>query len=345
MKKTWILISLLTSTSSFAVPVYESKTTNLDLYGRIYAGIFSGDYGEKNQSFTRLGTKFDSTFNDGVKGIARMELQYGMPDSGEKLDNIRMRLAFGGIETNYGTVTFGRDYGALELLAGKTMRAFADGFGNKAIGQGTDKFGTGRSSNLLKYAVHIHNLELNTSVVFANSTTEFASNKNTDKSDSQKAAGIAGLYTFDNGLSAGLGYNYGERPDDKPAHELAIAFIGYQKDKFKAAVNYGHGKNTTHFKHDHDYYGHNGIDAYANYKITKQFEAQVYYSNLVVEGQSDADGKGGRHSALIGARYFFSPRAQAIVEYKFDLRGNDADWSDTKAVKGNEVTFGLRYDF
>ncbi len=133
MKKlTVVALALTAAFQAQAVEVYKNDTSMLDLYGRIYAGHFFGDKKELDASgkpkseysdkqganqFVRFGAKAETQIQSGLKALAQYEVQMYINDSektiSENSDNLRTRLAFAGVGADWGTVTFGRQKGAL----------------------------------------------------------------------------------------------------------------------------------------------------------------------------------------------------------------------------------------
>lgn len=106
--------------------------------------------------------------------------------------------------------------------------ALADGYGNHALGSGTDTFGTGRSSDLLKYSTKFgdlktgksaQGLQLDMSYKFDGNTSE-----ETTKSDADAAYGLSAAYFRNNGLGFGAGYSVGNR-DKAGENDAKLALV------------------------------------------------------------------------------------------------------------------------
>lgn len=375
MKKlTAVAVALLAATSAAqAADVYKNEQMSLDMYGRIYAGQFFGtkqegtkDYSEKlgaNQ-FIRFGVKADSAITGTMKAVAQYEIQSYIGNS-EKINNascdkltltgdaqtvtpvckddkLRTRLAFAGVKSdNWGQVTFGRQKGAVSLVNDWTDVALADGYGNSALGSGTDTFGTGRSSDLLKYSTKFgdlktgksaQGLQLDMSYKFDGNTTE-----ETTKSDADAAYGLSAAYFLNNGLGFGAGYNVGTR-DKAGENDAKLALVGVMFDNksIYAALNYADGSDYLATGTDHT-----GIEAAVGYNFVNGFGLMANYNKQETEKAGvDADTV---DYYTLGAQYKFNKSLRVIGEYRIqNLDATDA----TKAEKvENDYQLAARYDF
>ena len=375
MKKlTAVAVALLAATSAAqAADVYKNEQMSLDMYGRIYAGQFFGtkqegtkDYSEKlgaNQ-FIRFGVKADSAITGTMKAVAQYEIQSYIGNS-EKINNascdkltltgdaqtvtpvckddkLRTRLAFAGVKSdNWGQVTFGRQKGAVSLVNDWTDVALADGYGNSALGSGTDTFGTGRSSDLLKYSTKFgdlktgksaQGLQLDMSYKFDGNTTE-----ETTKSDADAAYGLSAAYFLNNGLGFGAGYNVGTR-DKAGENDAKLALVGVMFDNksIYAALNYADGTDYLATGTDHT-----GIEAALGYNFVNGFGLMANYNKQETEKAGvDADTV---DYYTLGAQYKFNKSLRVIGEYR--IQNLDAI-SSTKAEKvENDYQLAARYDF
>ena len=375
MKKlTAVAVALLAATSAAqAADVYKNEQMSLDMYGRIYAGQFFGtkqegtkDYSEKlgaNQ-FIRFGVKADSAITGTMKAVAQYEIQSYIGNS-EKINNascdklnltgdaqtvtpvckddkLRTRLAFAGVKSdNWGQVTFGRQKGAVSLVNDWTDVALADGYGNSALGSGTDTFGTGRSSDLLKYSTKFgdlktgksaQGLQLDMSYKFDGNTTE-----ETTKSDADAAYGLSAAYFLNNGLGFGAGYNVGTR-DKAGENDAKLALVGVMFDNksIYAALNYADGSDYLATGTDHT-----GIEAAVGYNFVNGFGLMANYNKQETEKAGvDADTV---DYYTLGAQYKFNKSLRVIGEYR--IQNLDAiDAAKAEKVE-NDYQLAARYDF
>jgi outer membrane pore protein E len=366
MKKlTAVAVALLTVTSAAqAADVYKNEQMSLDMYGRIYAGQFFGtkqegtkDYSEKlgaNQ-FIRFGVKADSAITGTMKAVAQYEIQSYIGNS-EKINNascdkitltgdqqtitpvckddkLRTRLAFAGVKSeNWGQVTFGRQKGAVALINDWTDVALADGYGNSALGSGTDTFGTGRSSDLLKYSGKFGNLQTDVSYKFDGNTSEEVTSASADA-----AYGLAAAYTLSNGLGFGAGYNVGTR--DKAGEDdakLALLGVMFDNKSIYAALNYADGTDYLATGTDHT-----GVEAALGYNFVNGFGLMANYN------KQKTDTNGAKTDTVdyytLGAQYKFNKGFRVIGEYR--IQNLDAKDS-TKAEKvKDDYQLAARYDF
>ena len=364
MKKlTAVAVALLAATSAAqAADVYKNEQMALDMYGRIYAGQFFGekksgteDYSAKvgaNQ-FIRFGVKADSAITGTMKAVGQYEAQFNIGDS-EKINNvscttteatdgahtttctddkIRTRLAFAGVKSdNWGQVTFGRQKGAVSQVADWTDVALADGYGADALGHGADKFGTGRSSDLLKYSGTFGGFKGEASYKFDGNTTEEKTSSSADA-----AYGVSASYTLANGLGFGAGYNVGTR-DKAGENDAKLALVGVMFDNksIYAALNYADGTDFLATGTDHT-----GIEAALGYNFANGFGLMAVYD------KQESDKAGTKTDTVdyytFGAQYKFNKSLRVIGEYR--MQGLDAQ-SDTKAeAVENDYQLAARYDF
>lgn len=96
------------------------------------------------RKFNNASCTTTSTDKDGIDKLGDGNADQGSLETECKDDKLRTRLAFAGVKSdNWGQVTFGRQKGAISLVNDWTDVALADGYGNSALGSGTDTFGTG----------------------------------------------------------------------------------------------------------------------------------------------------------------------------------------------------------
>ena len=381
MKKlTAVAVALMAATSAAqAAEVYKNEQMSLDMYGRIYAGQFFGDKKNGNEDysakiganqFIRLGVKADSAITGTMKAIAQYETQMYIGDS-EKINNVactttstdankdgnadqgtltttcqddklRTRLAFAGVKSdNFGQVTFGRQKGAVSQIADWTDVALSDGYGADALGHGADKFGTGRSSDLLKYSGKFGDLktgksnqgaQIDLSYKFDGNTTEEKSSASADA-----AYGLSAAYYLNNGLGFGAAYNVGLR--DKTGEsdaKLALVGIMFDNKSLYAALNYADGSDYLATGTDHT-----GWEAALGYNFANGFGLMALYD------KQEAKTNGVKSDTVdyytLGAQYKFNKSLRVIGEYR--IQGLDAkDATKAEAVQ-NDYQLAARYDF
>ncbi|ALP40180.1 porin [Aeromonas schubertii] len=352
MKKlTLIALAMTGAIQAQAAEVYKNDTMALDLYGRIYAGHFFGDKKEldtngaiKNDysakqganQFVRFGAKAESQIQSGLKALAQYEVQMYINDSektiSENSDNLRTRLAFAGVGADWGTVTFGRQKGAMGFLADWTDVSLSDGYGNDALGAKTDTFATNRAGSVLKYSGLFNGLQFDASYKFDGGDTEETTSKESDA-----AYGAALAYTFPFNLSLGTAYNVGQR--DKSGEKDAKLWLisaKYDNKAAYAALSYADGSDFLATGKDHT-----GWEAALGYNFENGFGLMALWNKQKVEQSGKADTDTVDYYTL-GAQYKFNKNLRVIGEYRI----NNLDSTPGKAT-ANQDDFQLaaRYDF
>ncbi|WP_163133922.1 porin [Agarivorans sp. Alg241-V36] len=325
------------SGSANAAKVYEDEKHAVDLYGRIYAGYTAGDDAGKSDNFgadqyVRFGAKVKSQFGESNYALGRYELQLENNGEGDNTSATKARLAYAGFGGNFGEVTFGRNYGALELVADWTDSSYVNPYGNSAIGISSSREeGIGRSDNVLKYAGEFNNFELHASYKFNDNQKD----ETTGASQDNSAYGIALAYGFDFGLGLGAGYNIANNGDAKDS-TMALVGVNYDANGVYAALNYSMGENNKAFKlHGSDAKNdHTGYELVAGYKFTKAFRAQAMWNKAEVEAEGSAKYDAVDYYTIEG-RYNLTKQLRLVAAYQI----NNIDDAE------NELHFAARYDF
>jgi predicted porin len=323
MKKTLLALLLpsLVATAAGAAEVYKDDGQSINLYGRAYAGhFFSGE--EKNaefgdDSYVRVGAKLKSDITDSMSAFARYELQWDVA-TGEKQDKTKTRLAYAGVKSDVGSFSYGRQYGALELVADMTDNAYTNAYGNDALGVSKDNQGTNRDNSMLKYSNKFDALQLDGSYVFDDETS---------KDISTAAYGLAAAYALDFGLTLAAGYN-GSSPTDDYDSSLILLGASYKTGPVKVAATFAQGSEFEGKDIDHT-----GYELTAEYKITKELRAQILYNAQETDnGTTTTDTV---DDLVFGARYDFNKHFRTIAEYR--INGVDG--------KDDDFQVAVRYDF
>ncbi|GDY25217.1 porin [Agarivorans sp. Toyoura001] len=343
MKKlTLIAIAVAAASGSAnAAKVYEDEKHAVDLYGRIYAGYTAGDDAGKSDNFgadqyVRFGAKVKSMIGASNYALGRYELQMENNGEGDNTSATKARLAYAGFGGDFGEVTFGRNYGALELVADWTDSSYVNPYGNSAIGISSSREeGIGRSDSVLKYAGEFSGFDIHASYKFNdNQKMEDADGNQTVDADNS-AYGIALAYTFDFGLGLGAGYNIANNGEAKDS-KLALLGVNYDANGVYAAANYSMGENNKAFKlHGSDAKNeHTGYELVAGYKFTKTFRAQAMWNKAEVEPQGGAKYDNVDYYTIEG-RYDLTKQLRIVAAYQI----NNIDNAE------NEFHFAARYDF
>ncbi len=365
-KLTVIAATLLVATSAAqAAEVFKNEQVTVDAYGRIYAGQFMGtkkdsaatstnDYSAKvgaNQ-FIRFGVKADSAISGTPKAVGQYEAQFNIGDS-EKINNVsctttspsagtysttckddkvRTRLAFAGVKSdNWGQITFGRQKGAISQIADWTDVSLSDGYGADALGRNADTYGTGRSSNVLKYSGKFGGTQLEANYKFDGNGTEHK-----DDAAANAAYGVSASYTLPMGLSAGLGYNVGVRNvSGANDAKLLVAGVKFDNKSAYAALNYGKGTDFLAVGTDHTAW-----EVATGYNFVNGFGVLAMYN------KQKSDTAGVKTDTVdyytLGAQYQFNKAARVIAEYRIQNLDNNA--AKAEAIK-DDYQLAARYDF
>jgi len=307
--------ALLAANAANAAEVFKNDTSSVDLYGRIYAGhTFSSNKSEEGSeiSYIRLGAKAKTQITADLYGQGRIEYEFNKFQERGKEAVLDVRQAWAGLGGDFGLVSYGRQYGAVTLVADYTDVLYE--FGNDAIGTGTDVYGTGKSSDLLKYSGSFGGLSVDASYQLKNDRVS------TDD-DSVAAYGIAAEYALDMGLAFSAGYALGENTGDTDDFTLALVGVKYDANNIYAALTYSDGENgNTDLE---------GLEAALGYSFGNGAELLAGYNKADVDNTTEVD------YYTLGAQYKFNKNLRTFIEHKFEnIDGAD----DVTAVV-------VRYDF
>ena len=307
-----VLPSLFASTVG-AVEVYNDDGQAVDVYGRAYAGHdFSGEdknanYG--NDAYIRLGAKLKSDISESLSVFGRYELQWDLADV-ENQEKTKTRLAYAGIKSDFGAFSFGRQYGAVELVADLTDSAYTNAYGNKGLGVAKDKQGTGRDNSMLKYSHKLSGVQLDASYVLDDEQ---------DSTISTAAYGLAVAYELDFGLTLAAGYNGASPTDD---YDASIFLVGasYKTGPVRVAATFAQGSEFLGEGEDHT-----GYELTAEYKITKQLRAQILYNAQETEIAGVSEDS--KDDLVFDVRYDFNKKFRTIAGYRINgIEGKDDDF-------------------
>lgn len=218
-----------------AAPLLAAAQSNVTLYGVLDAALAKEDTGAPgggrpltlnsgNQSSSRFGFRGTEDLGGGLKAIFNLEAGYAL-DTGVGDTALFGRRSVVGLESNYGTLTLGREYSPIAAVA-----AASDPFGQGFYGSNLSAFGsTGRLTRRLSNSVNYKsNVYSGFSVLAAYAAGEQTFPAVPVTGDSLNLRGIAGQYT-NGGLYLGLGY-----------HEYNRLQVGKDKEMaFGAAYKFG----------------------------------------------------------------------------------------------------------
>ncbi|MDP5254439.1 MULTISPECIES: porin [unclassified Vibrio] len=315
MKKITLAISaLLLSNSALAATVYSDDEKELNIHGRAQGMYyFSGDDdSDGDQSYIRVGLSGKSQINQDYYafGLYELEFKSNRRDDSDEDDEFDVRKGYIGVGADYGTISYGRQYGAVTLVSDYTD-IFPE-FGNEAAGVSSDLFGTGRSDSVFKLTGHYQDLTVHASYQAENDEV-VQTNGETDAS----SFGLAANYKLPYGFNVALGYNQGEGLDEADDQTLITTAISYQYDKLYLAALYSDGENWAKDGSE-DGVDYTGIEAVATYQVTEKLSALIGYNGLERDDEDTVD------SYSIGGEYQLTENFKTLAEYKInDIEGED----------------------
>lgn len=344
------LSSLLLAGTAQAATVYEKDGDKLDITGFMKGMHYSSDNEsqEGDRSFGRINVKGWTELSDGWTAFARLEKEL----SANQDEHLR-HMHIGATHARYGTLTYGRQYGLFySQIASKTDVLVE--FGNDGLGDGSDKFGSGRSSGLLSYLYNYDGLSLGAQITFDNSSNRlYGTTTSGDvKKESGEGYALSAGYEFSNGFGLSAAYNEASKTDDQTAKadfggedpaKLAGVAMKYRADALYAAVTLSQGQ-------DHQYVNggfaekNRGLEAVVQYQLTPAFRMGVAYVQSEVEEQSrQLDGTFNNYASIEG-KYNFKPNFHVFAAYKVNLLDED-DASMFKQNADDILAAGVEYAF
>ncbi|WP_105901718.1 porin [Vibrio gangliei] len=311
------ILAALVSTSSLAATVYKDDTSELKIGGRAEARFNISDNNEEYVA----GEKTESAFDD--KSRARLSISGKTQISSDltgfgKYENeintsgdIKTRYIFGGIGTQIGDFSYGKQDTALVMITDftDTMATFgADADDAIALNAGSDK-----QENNFAYKGEFSGLTLGANYLAG------------EEADSDQYS-VAAMYSFDFGLDLGAGYAGGKQADtDVNQFDVGVQYsiadftLGalYLWNDTDDVANGGDGKN-------------DGYEVSAQYKLDKWTFVGVYNYATENDGEDDAV-----DNVAIEAVYKFNSNLRTYAGYKFEMIDDEDD----------QIQAGIRYDF
>jgi len=321
MKKTAIAVAILSavvSGSSLAATVYDADGTSLKIGGRLE---FRGDFNGKedgteikgtmqNKSRVRLNVAGETDIGAGMKGFGfwEAEQQIKSSEDGSRNSQIRERYMYVGLKGDFGNLSFGRqDTAGVQISNISDIGTFT-GTQKEFINAGNEQI-----NNTIAYGYTLESLKLQASYIAGEA-------KDTD------GFALSAVYSAPFGLDLGLGYAANDLGENKGSADQIIAGLGYTMGDlyFGATYTMGDKNDTTEFT---------GIEAAAQYKLTKQFRLIAAYQNQETEENNVTDEKADFFE--LTGRYDFSKNFRSYAAYKMNNIDNKED----------TIRLGLRYDF
>ncbi|MFL6710434.1 MAG: porin [Massilia sp.] len=213
-----------------SAPLLAAAQSNVTIYGLLDASISREDTGAPggrlpvqiasgNQSSSRFGFRGSEELGGGLKAIYNLEAGYALDTGVGDAAGLFQRRSVVGLESEYGTLTLGREYSPIAQVA-----AASDALGQGFYGTNLSAFGTNRVTRRLSNSVNYKsNVYSGFSVLAAYSAGE----KTTGPSGDLRGIGLqyanAGLYVgaayhefkrlandVDKEYTLGAGYKFGD---------------------------------------------------------------------------------------------------------------------------------------
>lgn len=259
MKKTLIasaILATLAATSAQAnVTVFQDDMSKVELNGRIEATMTKqdqdsavlNDYG--HNTFFRMGVAADTKIMEGLTGLAYAELEYNVSKSdAEATDNknVETRLAYVGVQGDFGTVTYGRQSGVDYLVTDFVDTALVVG--------GTSAHLSSKANNMVKYEGAFDALKVSAQIqlesnetVAAHSSIHATTGVATAvpvASHTESNMGLAVSYALDFGLDLGASYLVENKTTATTDEDTKTYVLGaqYTFDALTAAAAYSSNK-------------------------------------------------------------------------------------------------------
>ncbi len=193
-----------------AAPLLAAAQSNVTIYGVLDAALSKEDTGAPggklpvqlnsgNQSSSRFGFRGTEDLGGGLKAIYNLEAGYAL-DTGVGDSALFGRRSVVGLESEYGTITLGREYSPVAAIAGAT-----DPLGQGFYGSNLSAFSAGRLTRRLSNSV---NYKSNVYSGFSALAAYSAGEKTTGPSGNLRGVG---LQYADGGLYIGGAYHEYER--------------------------------------------------------------------------------------------------------------------------------------
>ncbi len=340
-KITAVALGILAATQAGAVTIQKTDTSMVDLYGRVYAGHLFGDIdkaqsGLGTESYIRVGVKGSSMVTRDYSIFGQFETQVFLADTEKSItantDNLRARLAFAGIKTDWGWLSFGRQFGALTQVARYTDVGFGNPYSGAGLGLGADKFGTKRSSNVLKYGYGWDGLNVEAQYQFRN---QASASSGEDKS----SYGLSLTYdVMDTGLGLGLGYNIAKRPGSNDDAKVFVVGAKYEWMGVYTALTWANGSKFYSSTQDHD-----GLEFALGYDFGNGWQVKGLYNKLSVDAAGATAKFDPVNYWVFGTQYKFTDNFSWIGEYR--LNKSDVSATAGSGEYDNDFHLALKYVF
>lgn len=355
MKIKFILVLILLTTKY----LFAQETVVLDsinFYGSLRAHVAMYDEQiEVQNNSSRIGFYLNRRIVSGVAGFAKLELGTNLvqnnntfnadaatfPDESfynETQPAFTTRLGFIGLQSKYGSIAIGKQWGVYYDVSAWTDLFWI--FGGKASGTyntdtdgGTE--GTGRAENSLVYHYQADRFSLGLQAQFNGDKQNYAASAVANLTDEITIGAAFNTYAPSQDILDLVG---GSKTQ---ANSFVVGFR-YKTDKLNLAANYDFNQSESQFPGDTVVaFPANGVELYANYFLMPKLSVVGGFNYLKPTSTPEIiDPDFNLFQIMIGAAYYFVPDFLAYTEYKIDLG------TDTGGNKpANVFAIGLRYNF
>jgi predicted porin len=335
-----------------------------EAYGsiRINAGASFSGYSEIQNGASRIGFKGKTKMSDDIWALMQVELGLRIVDNNSKLvangdpggslqelDNtVTTRLGILGVQTKYGSITWGKQWSPHYNVAVFTDELNA--FGGEAAGtfnRGSDGAvsGTGRASYAAQYGYSYGPVNILMQM----------QNRSLTKNNQKLADSYCGslVYNSDNGLSLGVSYSQVLDGVDDPTleesktdDETAIFGASFKNEHMQFGATYclAYNHETDDSEpdslfHPSVFFDNYGVELFAEYTLNRVWSAYGGFNYL-----KPFDSYKGLYKIeyyAFGAKYAFINASFVFVEVKFE----ESLSFDGKRKRPSVIGFGMFYNF
>lgn len=361
---------LVTMTSVHAHTLYEEGNKKLELTGKVcLERDFSKDpKKDGDQSAVRIGLKGEAPLEEkdpAIKLFTQLELGKGLT-----ADPISVRTAVVGVKGDeIGSLSYGRTVGVMSDVTAFTSELPVAC--SEALGDGADRFGTGRATGLLQYRTpKVQGVQLALQYLAKNGAAE---SKEPLKDGKLKKSngdgyGVALTHEIGNGVTWGVGFNNEAKSlqqkdyflNDKRATMVALG-AKYDSDRFYVGGTYAETRNQLFFENkeldrksgvakqdEKGLYANKtqGFEIVAQYKLPNGLKPTVgYVQSTVTIKDSVYDTKEKSVQFIdVGASYELSKQFSVAADYKINLLKKEKAKKVGASVE-NILGVGLTYTF
>ena len=332
----------------------NTETDEIQLYSNLR---FVGGFSSKNtfairNNASNLGFLSRTQIVPGVKAVGCLEVGVGLVGTSQQLifhgdpgigvgqiDNVfSSHIGYVGFESDYGNITWGKQWSPYYLIAGFTDQFFC--FGGEASGAFPDLTdggisGTGRASSAFNYT-------LTKSVVQLALQIQHRDITDVELYPNTYAAAL--LIKDVAGFTIGASYNKVRDGITNPTEfdpnkndESAVFGVKYQGKRFRLATTYSKSKN--HMTDDAgNYFDGWGLELFAAYNINSNWE--VHAGGNYLKPDKDMAGDYLLQYLVIGSSYTFNEKINLFVEIKLD----DSFNMDGSPGREDIIGFGMFYN-